>query len=75
MNVNAIVKTWLKDNGYDGLLDDHGECGCELADLFPCDRAFDMCHPGYRGPDSSGEADWCMYASKEAAEAAKEVPG
>ena len=34
--VRDIVTEWLRTNGYDGLVEKDGECGCRLEDLFPC---------------------------------------
>ena len=71
MTVRDIVTEWLAANGYDGLVSGDTECGCKLNDLVPCDSPFDTCEPAYRGPDPTGEAEWLMYRSKEAAAAAK----
>lgn len=71
MTVKDILKKWLTDNGYDGLVNPHGECGCEASDLVPCDSRCDTCQPAHRGPDLEYDSDWAMYATKEAAEEAK----
>ena len=34
ITVKEIVKKYLKENGYDGLVGN--ECGCDIDDLFPC---------------------------------------
>ena len=47
-----IIKSWLKEKGYDGLVNTELECGCGLDDLFPClDPDFGIpidCKPAYR---------------------------
>jgi len=48
MNVEEIVKKYLKENGYDGLWNENGECSCELDDLFPCNGFYGHCQPGYK---------------------------
>jgi hypothetical protein len=45
MDVKEIVKTWLEQNGYDGLCDT--DCGCWLKDLFPCESGHG-CIPAYQ---------------------------
>ena len=37
-NVREIVEQYLKENGYDGLYNEIGECGCPCDDLMPCDN-------------------------------------
>ena len=66
MNVRKIVMKYLKDNGYDGLVDEHCECGCLLSNLMPCDYGtmFD-CQPGYKGPGDE-QAPWYVYKFKPA---------
>jgi hypothetical protein len=49
MNVKEIVKEYLEKNGYDGLYNVDGECGCPKDSLLPCSESFDQCCPGYRG--------------------------
>ncbi len=73
MNINDIVKQWLEANGYDGLFFGEWDCGCENSNLYPCGERFHDCVPAYRGPATPGDGagKWSMYASKEAAEAAK----
>ena len=46
MNVKKIVKTWLKENGYDGLCCEG--CGCQISDLMPCDENSNSCEAGYK---------------------------
>ena len=50
MNVHEILKTWLKDNGYDGLFNSVGQCGCKIDDLAPCCESCTECEPGYEVP-------------------------
>ena len=54
MNVKEIVKKYLEDNGYDGLVGD--ECGCRLDELFICD-SLDDCVPGHKVIFGSLECD------------------
>lgn len=65
MNVKAMVKQWLEDNGYDGLYCDIGECGCSKDDLFPCYReGIASCKPGYKEActkDNCPEGGGCAY--------------
>jgi len=68
MNVEQIVKQWLKDNGYDGLCEPIISCGCRSDDLFPCDSSGIVnCLPGYKW------ANGCVYDTKEDTEASKEA--
>ena len=46
MDVKVIVEEYLEKNGYDGLY--HEDCGCFIADLFPCGEPSETCEPGYR---------------------------
>ncbi len=36
MNVKQIVREYLMANGYDGLFNENGECGCDFEDFMPC---------------------------------------
>lgn len=47
-NVIQIVRSYLEENGYDGLIDDYGECGCLTDDLAPCGILGMSCKPAYR---------------------------
>jgi hypothetical protein len=77
MNVKSIVLAYLQMAGFDGLLNDWGDCGCENADLMPCDcdSGLSRCQPAYKGPfhgDSEfGRGEWLMYATKEDVAAAE----
>jgi len=57
MNVKKIVKKYLKENGYYGLYNLEGECGCTKDDLFPCESCPDECEAGYLidDPQESGD--------------------
>lgn len=65
MNVIDIVAQYLKDNGYDGLVEETSECGCELSDLMPCGEGCGQgCRAGHKEPDPTGEYDWLIFPGK-----------
>lgn len=67
MNTKEIVKEYLKNNGYDGLINENGDCGCLIDDLVPCmdGDGFDNCIPGYKTPcDCSEHYGWHVSAKK-----------
>jgi len=47
-NLSEIASSWLKSNGYGGLCEASGECGCALGDLMPCDNPNLDCQAGYK---------------------------
>lgn len=51
MNAIDILETWLKEHGYDGLVNVENECGCTIGDLLPCHSYCGFCEPGYMGKD------------------------
>ena len=56
-NIREIVEAWLKENGYDGLVNDEG-CGCGLGqDFMPCDGENAYCQAAYRSECPSPECD------------------
>ena len=57
--VIEMVKRYLIDNGFDGLYNEELECGCELADLEPCDALQSNCKAGYKHPGDMGY-DFCI---------------
>ena len=60
-----IVADWLKENGYDGLVNVYLECGCELDDLIPCEMDFGDCRAGYKVFCPEGyEYDWVIAHKK-----------
>ena len=49
MTVKEAMIKYLKDNGYGGLYNDNGECGCEVDDLMPCmSEGIENCECGYK---------------------------
>ena len=64
--VGDILEAWLRANGYDGLADEYGECGCELADLVPCGGPnTESCVAGHRIECLCGEGcEWHMAPGK-----------
>jgi len=71
MNVREIVKKYLEQNGFDGLVCQDGECGCILSDVSPCGDMLDSCEPGYvvpcPGPDgcpNGGGCEWHVATTK-----------
>jgi len=54
-----MVREYLEKNGYDGLCEKDGECGCQLSDLMPCGGEYAMeCVAGWkrnRWPDECAD--------------------
>lgn len=64
MEAQEIIERFLRDNGYDGLVNVDWECGCGLDELVPCDGSISGCEPAYRIKcpcDEKGEHDACEY--------------
>lgn len=48
VSCGEMVRIYLEQNGYDGLCEKDGVCGCVLEDLMPCDGDYAMaCEAGY----------------------------
>lgn len=67
MDCKGIVRAYLVEHGYDGLVSD-GECGCSLEELFACDDSFGDCEPGYKVKCSCGEGHDYHIATKREVE-------
>lgn len=67
-DIQEIVRLWLEANGYGGLAG--YECGCELANLFPCGQYGGDCEAGYKvacTPEchhDCGPCDWHIQTKK-----------
>jgi hypothetical protein len=48
-----FIKECLAEKGYGGLYY-HGECACEIGNIFPCGKSANLleCRPGYKKPAS-----------------------
>jgi len=69
--VRSVLTAWLAARGYDGLVCTEGDpCGCDLADLVPCDGPCDNCRPGYKGPDPDGDCHFLIYPDRAGRDAA-----
>lgn len=66
MTCKEIIEKYLKENGFDGLVQLDTECGCHLGEmgLFLCGSCLDDCKPAYKHEDESG---WVMrlYAESD----------
>lgn len=57
-SVRDIVSEWLRANHYDGLCNPDSECGCDLADLMPCQCVNDRdCVCAYRIVEYDGAGE------------------
>ncbi len=70
-DVNAVVscadmvREYLIKNGYDGLCEKDGECGCQLSDLMPCGGDYTMtCEAGWKR-EGDGEYDFYIVPGKK----------
>lgn len=70
-NVKRIVEIYLKHAGFDGLLEEHCECACEVSDLMPCESEhINQCRAGWKtecDPETcnlEGDCDWHITIDK-----------
>ncbi len=47
MNVLTVVQTWLRQNGFDGLVEPDCVCACKVDHLAPCGELGQHCIPGH----------------------------
>jgi len=57
MNIYDIIRRYLEDNGFDGLVSEDYECGCILDDFAPCEL-MNNCVAAYKWP---GDEDSLFY--------------
>lgn len=66
--VREIVRKHLEREGYDGLYNEAGECGCLKEDLAPCCQISELCEAGYRvecaGCAWGAEPHWHIVGEK-----------
>lgn len=66
--VFTMVRDRLIDDGYDGLYNENGECGCNLDSLMPCECISEDCRAGYKVPcdccDDDCKHDWMIVPEK-----------
>ncbi len=48
INIKTIVETYLKENKFNGLVQNDMECSCEVGNLVPCDKEIGFCEPAYK---------------------------
>lgn len=67
-----MISKSLKDNGFDGLVDEFGECGCETSDLAPCGNTIEYvgrCRAAYKVEcDCEYNCTWHMSEVKSDAQ-------
>jgi len=67
MTVKELIVKHARENGYDGLVEPFGECGCEIDDICPCGDMKDVtdCEFGYKVPCDcdccEGDCDLVMH--------------
>ena len=50
-----IIIGWLKENGYEGLVNKTLDCGCGLPDFAPCGAIYGQCEPAILYIDEQGD--------------------
>ena len=63
MTVTEIVKNFLKENGFDGLVNINEDCGCVIDNLAPCLNDISQCDAGYKVPRDCGDYGYDFYIS------------
>jgi hypothetical protein len=62
-DVLGIVREWLEDHGYDGLMNSEQGCCCLIDNLNACSEVFADCEPGKKCAHDPGVE--CDYDKKE----------
>jgi hypothetical protein len=73
MNIKEIVKKYLDDNGYDGVVNIDIECGCSKEDFPLCQEACDECEAAYRAKNDNPLEDDYFFTLQKPAAKTKEV--
>lgn len=72
MEMREIVATWLKANGYDGLVAQNRECGCILDALMLCDAPGAACEAGHLVEPTESQRledmEWAIAPGKKGGE-------
>jgi len=65
-DIKEIVRNWLRENNYDGLLNIVDDCCCDQEDLMDCyNGRIPHCMPGVKRPcDCNEERHDCHIAPK-----------
>lgn len=48
MTCKEIIENYLRENGFDGLVNTDLPCGCDVDSLFPCECEGYDCQPAYK---------------------------
>lgn len=66
--VQKITEEYLKEHGYDGLVESLNECACSIREgcggIMPYETFVAYCEPGYQISDPSGEFDFKITRKK-----------
>lgn len=58
MNCTEIIKEYLQQNRFDGLVNTDMECGCTTEDFAPCHESnFSDCEPAYKHKANCRQCD------------------
>lgn len=60
-----IVKAYLIENKFEGLVNGNGNCCCEISNIIPCYQDFSECKPAYKHHHPDGNSGWAMWAQKD----------
>jgi len=65
MTVKEIVKKYLTENKYEGLVNEGSDCGCGLEDIMACESEWIyQCEAGYKCPCDCGDHDYHITTAK-----------
>lgn len=68
--VRQMMEEYLKENGFDGLYNENGDCGCVIGDLMCCEsEGIENCLGGYKIECNHDREDgegctFCISANK-----------
>lgn len=67
MNTVDIIRKWLNENGFDGLMNTEGDpCGCHLGDFMPCGGEYVVdCKAAYKRTCKHNPQSFCMVSKKD----------